>query len=45
MSKDPLDDMVRGFSWGVGRKAANSLPVWLGVAVVAILTMLTHCHG
>lgn len=32
---DPLNSMVRGFGWTVGRRLAYRLPLWM--AVVAIL--------
>jgi hypothetical protein len=40
MSRDPLDQLTRGFAWTTGRRAAYSLPLPLAILVVVVLSYL-----
>jgi len=42
MSNDPIDQMIRGFSRGVGYKAAYKLPLWLGIIVVIVISVISN---
>lgn len=32
--------MLRGFGWGLGRRAASRVPLWLAIIVVVLLSLL-----
>jgi hypothetical protein len=35
-----FNSMLRGFGWGLGRRAASRAPLWLAIAVVAALYLM-----
>jgi hypothetical protein len=37
--------MVRGFGWGVGRRASSRLPLPLGIALIVVLWYFGGHHG
>ncbi len=32
--------LVRGFGWNMGRRAANRVPLWLGIVVIVVLWLI-----
>lgn len=35
-----FNSMLRGFGWGLGRRAASRVPLWLAIAVVVGLYLM-----
>lgn len=42
MARDPLDQMLRGFAWRTGSRAANRVPLWLGILIVVIMSIIAN---
>lgn len=35
-----FNSMLRGFGWGLGRRAASHVPLWLAIGVVIALYLM-----
>jgi hypothetical protein len=35
-----IRSMARGFGWGIGRRAAGRVPLWVGVVLIVIWLIL-----